>query len=178
MPPNDDAEESSLYYSSSNDEEVRLDIQDSNKEDEEIKYKDTVSQVTMGMFDSVDFLMPGGLSSFSMALPANLDELVLKDLPKTIKASMTSRKSFRVTVEALNSGIALLRKTKVSENNNARSIHDSAKEALKWGGKPLDDVMKKMRAMENNLDKIKSKLTKLTGKKIEGKLQKRHRYFR
>ena len=107
MPPNDDAEEALSYYLSSNDEEVRLDIQDSIKEDEEIEYKDTVSQVTMGTFDSVDFLMPGGLSSFSVALLANLDKLVLKDLPKTIKASVTSRKSFRVTV-ALNSGIALL----------------------------------------------------------------------
>ena len=33
MPPNDDTEDSSTYYSSSNDDEVRLDIQDSNKEE-------------------------------------------------------------------------------------------------------------------------------------------------
>jgi hypothetical protein len=77
---------------------------------------------------------------------------------------VTSKKSFRVTMEALNSGIVLLRKTAVSENNNARSIHDTAKGALRRGGKTLDDVVKKMRVMENDLDKVKLKLNKATEK--------------
>jgi hypothetical protein len=40
---------------------------------------------------------------------------------------------FRVTVKALNSGIASLRKTAVSENNNTRSIQDTTREAHKRG---------------------------------------------
>ena len=78
--------------------------------------------------------MPGGLNSFSAALPAKTDKLVLKDLPKTIKPTMTSKKNFRVTVEALNSRIESLRKTAISENNNAKSIHDTTREALRRGG--------------------------------------------
>jgi hypothetical protein len=44
-----------------------------------------------------------------------------------------SKKNFRLTVDALNLVIESLRKTAVSENNNARSIHDTVKEALKGG---------------------------------------------
>ena len=117
---NDDAEDSSSGYSSSDDGGVRSDS--SNEEDEgetEDKIEDNVSQGTVEMFDSIDFLTPGGLSLFTVALPSKSDKLVLKDLPKTIKASVTSKKSFRVTMEALNSGIVLLWKTAVSENNNS-----------------------------------------------------------
>ena len=107
-------------YLSSDDRGVRSDS--SNEEDEgetEDEKEDNVNQETVGMFDSVDFLTPGGLSSFTVALPSKSDKLVLKDLPKTIKASVTSKKSFRVMMEALNSGIVLLWKTAVSENNNS-----------------------------------------------------------
>ncbi len=150
MPRNDDAEELSSGYSSSNDGGVRLDS--SNKEDEgetKDKIEDNMSQGTVGTFDSVDCLTPGGLSSFTVLLPPKSDN-------KTIKASVTSKKSFRVTMEALNSWIVSLRKTAVLENNNARSIHDTTKGALRQGGKTLDDVVKKMRAMENDLEKVKS----------------------
>ncbi len=109
----------------------------SNEEDEgetEDEIEDNVSQGTVETFDSIDFLTPGGLSSFTVALPSKSDKLVLKDLPKTIKASVTSKKSFRATIEALNSGIVSLRTTAVSDNNNARSIHDTAKGALRRRG--------------------------------------------
>ena len=140
MPRNDDAEDSSSGYSSSNDGGVRSNS--SNEEDEwgtEDEIEDNVSQGTVETFDSIDFLAQGGLSlsSFTVALPSKSDKLVLKDLPKTIKASVTSKKSFRVTMEVLNSGIVSLWKTAVSENNNARSIHDTAKGALRRGGKTL-----------------------------------------
>jgi len=59
---------------------------------------------------------------------------------------VVSKKNFRLTVDALNLVIESLWKTAVSENNNARSIHDTVKEALKGGGmtKTLDDVVMKM----------------------------------
>ena len=56
MPRNDDAEELSSGYSSSDDRGVRLDS--SNEEDEgetEDKIEDNVSQGMVGTFDSVDF---------------------------------------------------------------------------------------------------------------------------
>jgi hypothetical protein len=57
MPHNDDAEDSSSDYSSSDDGGVRLDS--SNEEDEgetEDEIEDNVSQGTVETFDSVDFL--------------------------------------------------------------------------------------------------------------------------
>ena len=57
MPRNDDAEDSSSDYSSSDDGGVRLDS--SNEEDEgetEDEIEDNVSQGTVETFDSVDFL--------------------------------------------------------------------------------------------------------------------------
>jgi len=57
MPRNDDAEDSSSGYSSSDDGGVRLDSP--NKEDEgetEDENEDNVSQGTVETFDSVDFL--------------------------------------------------------------------------------------------------------------------------
>jgi hypothetical protein len=57
MPRNDDAEDSSSGYSSSDDGGVRLDS--SNEEDEgetEDEIEDNVSQGTVETFDSVDFL--------------------------------------------------------------------------------------------------------------------------
>ncbi len=93
-----------------------------------------------------------------VALPAKMEKVVLKDLPKTIKASGISKKSFRVTIDALNVGIELLRKTAVLENSNSRSIHDTAKEALKRGAKTLDDITKKMKRLDDDLERTKAKL--------------------
>jgi hypothetical protein len=95
MPRNDDAEDSSSGYLSSNDGGVCSNS--SNEEDEgetEDEIEDNVSQGTVETFDSIDFLTPGGLSlsSFTVALPSKSDKLVLK-MPKTIKASVTSKMS-------------------------------------------------------------------------------------
>jgi hypothetical protein len=62
MPRNDDAEDSSSGYLSSDDGGVRSDS--SNEKDEgetEDKIEDNVSQGTVETFDSIDFLTPGGL---------------------------------------------------------------------------------------------------------------------
>jgi hypothetical protein len=83
-----------------------------------------------------DFLTPGGLNSFSVvALPAKRDKLVLKDLPKTTKASGVCKKNFKLTVEALNVRIQQLQTTAVAENTSARII---ASNAFKRGSK-FDD---------------------------------------
>jgi hypothetical protein len=169
MPPNDGEEESSsLYKSSSDDKDSCSEIQEQEIDGEENEEDANASQVTfdtMGTFDFIDFLMPGGLSLFSvMALRAKTEKLVLKDLPKTIKASGTSKKNFRVTIEALNVGIELLQKPAVLENNNTRHIHDTAKEALKRGAKTLDNITKKMKKLDNDLEKAKAKLSVATEK--------------
>ena len=88
-----------------------------------------------------DFLTPGGLNLFSVvALPAKRDKLVLKDLPKTTKASGVCKKNFKVTVEALNVRIEQLRTTAVAENTSARSIYVIASNAFKRGSKLLNNV--------------------------------------
>jgi hypothetical protein len=97
MPPNDDAEESSFYYLLSDDGEGLSDNQDSDEGYDEIedKNKDAGSQVMMGTLDSVDFLMPGGLSSLSVALLVKSGKLVsisclrpskLPQLPRRVSA--------------------------------------------------------------------------------------------
>ena len=100
--------------------------------------EDAGSQVsfdTMEMSET-DFLTPGGLNSFSVvALPAKRDKLVLKDLPKTTKASGVCKKNFKLTVEALNVRIEQLRTTAVAENTSARSIYGVASNAFKRGSK-------------------------------------------
>jgi hypothetical protein len=71
---NDDAEDSSSGYLSSDDGGVRSDS--SNEEDEgetEDEIEDNVSQGTVETFDSIDFLTPGGLSSFTVAFPSKSD---------------------------------------------------------------------------------------------------------
>ena len=111
-----------------------------------------------------DFLTPGGLNSFTVALPAKSEKLLLKDLPKIIKASGISKKNYSVTIDALNVGIGQLRKTAIAENCTARSIHDVAKEALKRGSKSLDDALKKVVKLEEDLSKTKSKLGNVSEK--------------
>ena len=131
------------------------------KEDnEEDNAHDTGSQVMFDTSDMAgpDFLMPGGLNLFSVALPVKTDKLALKDLPKSIKTSGTCKKNFRVTIEAQNVAIKLLQKIAIAKNNSARSIHNIAKEALKHGLKSLDDVAKKMVKLKDDLGKKKPKL--------------------
>ena len=83
---------SSTDDSSSGDDGAHQHLQSQSSVEEEIDHnaKDARSLVlfdTMEMSET-DFLMPGGLNSFSVvALPAKRDKLVLKDLPKTTKAS-------------------------------------------------------------------------------------------
>jgi len=116
------------------------------EEEEEDDYADDArSQVTFdtSSMAGTDFLTPGGLNAFTVALPAKTEKLLLKDLPKIIKASGISKKNYRPTIDALNVGIGQLWKTAIAENSTARSIHNVAKEALTRGSKSLDDALKK-----------------------------------
>ncbi len=147
--------------SSSDDGAHHLQLQRSEEEEDDNCANDARSQVTFNTMDMAEthFFMPGGLNLFSVvALPAKRETLVLKDLPKTIKASRISKKNFRVTIEALNVGIEQLRTTAVAENNSARSIYDVTKNALEHGLKLLDNITKKMAKLKDNLSKSKSKL--------------------
>ncbi len=86
--------------------------------------KDAGSLVSFDTIEmsETDFFTPGGLNSFSVvALPTKRDQLVLKDLPKSTKASGVCNKNFKVTVEVLNVKIEQLRTTAVAENTSARS---------------------------------------------------------
>ncbi len=144
-----------------------LQLQSSVEEEDNNCANDARSQVTFDMMDmaETDFLTPGGLNSFSaVALLAKTEKLVLKDLPKTIKASGTSKKNFRVMIEALNVGIEQLQMTAVTEHNSTRSIHNVANNALKRGSKLLDNVAKKIAKLKDNLSKTKSKLLDVSEK--------------
>ena len=82
------------------------------EEEEEDDYADDArSQVTFdtSSIAATDFLIPGGLNFFTVALPAKSEKLLLKDLPKS------------VTIDALNVGIRQLRNTAIAENSTARS---------------------------------------------------------
>ncbi len=77
------------------------------------------------IFDTSDmsspyFFMPGGLNLFSVALPVKTDKLVLKDLLKSIRASRTCKKNFRVTVEVQNVAIKLLWKISFAKNDSSQ----------------------------------------------------------
>jgi len=76
-------------------------------------------------------------------------------------------------MNTLNAGITSLRKTALSENNIARDIHDIAKAALKRGAKSLDEVTKKMRVMESDLNKAKAKILKANSEKDTAVLEKK-----
>ena len=140
------------------------------EEEEEDDYaNDAGSQVT---FDTTsmagtDFLTPGGLNLFTVALPAKTEKLFAKDLPKIIKASGISKKNYRATINALNVGIGQLQKTAIAEISIARSIHNVAKEALKRGSKLLDGALKKVVKLEENLSKTKSTLANVSMKLCE-----------
>jgi hypothetical protein len=165
----DEGSYSSTDDSSSGDDGAHQHLQSQSSVEVEIDHdaEDAGSQVsfdTMEMSDT-DFLTPGGLNSFSVvALPVKRDKLVLKDLPKTTKASGVCKKNFKVTVEALNVRIEQLRTTAVAENASARSIYDVASNALKRGSKSLDNVAKKMAKLEDDLSKSKSKLSDVSEK--------------
>ncbi len=83
----------------------------------------------MGTYDSVDFLTPGSLSLFSVVLLAKPEQLVLKNLPKSVNISKVTKKNYRVVVKVLIQ-VESLKMTSILENNSARSIHDTAKDAL------------------------------------------------
>ncbi len=70
---------------------------------------------------------------FSAALPAKPEKLVLKNLPKSVNISTVTKENYWVVVKALIQGIEPRKMTSISENNSARSIHDTAKDALKQG---------------------------------------------
>ncbi len=171
MSPRDDDDEGSYSLScdslSGDDGAHRLQLQSSEEEEDDDCANDARSQATLNMMDMAEtyFLMPGGLTLFSvMTLLAKREKLVLKDLPKTIKASRISKKNFRVTIEALNVRIEQLWMTAVAENNSTRSIHEVAKNALKRGLKSLDNVAKKMAKLKDDLSKSKSKLSNVSEK--------------
>jgi len=89
---NDEGSNSLTDDSSSGDDGAHqhLQLQSSVKEEIDHNAKDAGSLVsfdTMEMSET-DFLTPGGSNLFSVvALPVKRDKLVLKDLPKTTKAS-------------------------------------------------------------------------------------------
>jgi hypothetical protein len=155
MPPSDKDNKVSFLSSDSlsDDDSDPQQLQSPTYDEEDNVNDDAGSQVTMDKFDmaGTDFFMPGGVALFSVALQVKMAKLVLKDLLKTIKTSRISKKNFRVVTEVLNLGIDLLGKIAVSENSNARSIHNIAKQALKHGSKTLHDVVKKMSKLEKNL---------------------------
>jgi hypothetical protein len=62
-----------------------------NEEDD--NNNDTRSQVTLDTFNLA--LTPGGLNSFSMALPLKAERILFKNLPKTINPSGISKKNIR-----------------------------------------------------------------------------------
>jgi hypothetical protein len=102
MPPSEDNNYASFLSS----EALSIDDDDlpqsqSPEYNEEDKYV-TGSQVTLDMFHlaETDFLTPGGLNSFSVALPLKAEKILLRNLPKTINPSGISKKNFRVTVTA------------------------------------------------------------------------------
>jgi hypothetical protein len=114
MSPSDD-DNDVLYYSSRdsspNDNGAHsLQSLSPEEDDEEDNVVYARSQVAFDTSDMAgpDFLTPGGLNLFSVALPVKTDKLVLKDLPKSIKTSRTCKKNFRVTIEAQNVAIKSL----------------------------------------------------------------------
>jgi hypothetical protein len=110
-------EEEDNYAASVNDRHRCL------EEEEEDDYADDAgSQVTFdtSSIAGTDFLTPGGLNLFTVALSAKSEKLFAKDLPKIIKASGISKKNYRATIDALNVGIRQLRKTAIAENSTAR----------------------------------------------------------
>jgi hypothetical protein len=98
------------------------------------------------------------------ALLAKPEKLVLKSLSKSVNLSTVTKNNNRVAVKMLIQGIASLKKKAISKNNSARSIHDTAKEALKQSTKMLDNSAKKMNNLNDNLTKTNAKLTTATEK--------------
>jgi hypothetical protein len=106
------------------------------EEEEEEDAEESMSQVTFDTsMTGVNFLTPGGLNAFTVALPAKSEQLYLKDLPKPIKVLGISKKNFRASINELNSNVRSLVKTVINENSTARSIHDSVNLAIKRGTK-------------------------------------------
>jgi hypothetical protein len=145
----DDDEDPFYSGDSSSDDGQSQEMEEEEEEEEEEDAKESRSHVT---FDTdmtrANFLTPGGLNAFTVALPTKLEKLFLKDLPKSIKASGISKKNFMTTIQQQNSRIQSLLKTVITENSTARSIHDSADQALKRGSKLLDAATRKVQRRE------------------------------
>ena len=141
------------------------DIEELSKEDKE---NDDVGSLvtlsTMGTYDSIDFLIPERLSLFSAALLEKSKKSFITNLPKSDNLSTETKKNYLVAVKTLIQGIKLLKKAAISENNSARSIHNTAKKGLKRGTKTLGDSAKKMNKLNDNLTKTNTKLTDATEK--------------
>ena len=151
------------FYSgdSSSDDGQRQEME----EVEEEEANESCSQVTFEMdVTMADFLIPGGLNAFTVALPAKSERLFLKDLPKSIRASGISKKNFTKTIHQQNSSIQFLLKTVMSENSTARCIHDSASLAIKRGTRSLDAATRKAQNLENELLAKTKKLTDVSKK--------------
>ncbi len=135
------------------------------KEEEEEDAEESRSQVTFDTsMTGADFLTPGGLNAFTIALPAKSERLYLKDLPKPIKVSGISKKNVRASINELNSNVRSLVKTVINENSTARSLRDSADLAIKCGTKSLDAAARKVQILENELLVKNKKLTDVSEK--------------
>jgi hypothetical protein len=73
----------------SNDDDTPQQSQSPEYNEEDNNNDDAGSNVTLDTFDmaKTDFLTPGGLNLFSVALPLKAEKILLKNLPKTINPS-------------------------------------------------------------------------------------------
>jgi hypothetical protein len=141
------------------------DGQGDESEEEEEEEEETGSQVTFDTsMSEADFLIPGGLNAFTVALPAKSERLFLKDLPKPIKPSGISKKNFVTAINTLNSSVRSLIKTAITENSIARNIHDSANNALRRGTKSLDAAGKEILSLKTELSSKNKKLMDVSEK--------------
>jgi hypothetical protein len=91
--------------------------------------------------------LPGTTTAMRHSHPAKHRPLMMMPPSSLRVQSMTRRTNIKMTLRA---------------NATARSIHDAAKEALKRGAKSLDDEVKKMSKLEDDLAKTRAKLTNVS----------------
>jgi hypothetical protein len=83
----DDDEDPFYSGDSSFDDGQSKESEEEEEEEEEEDAEESRSQVTFDTdMTGANFLTPGGLNAFTVALPAKSEKLFLKDLPKPIKA--------------------------------------------------------------------------------------------
>jgi hypothetical protein len=101
------------------------------EEEEEEDAKESRSQVTFDTsMTGADFLTPGGLNAFTVALPVKSERLYLKDLPKPIKVSGISKKNFRASINELNSNVRSLVKTVINENSTGETRREPRRRSI------------------------------------------------